>query len=534
MKLGKKHLGIGIVAIAVIAAGGYYISKNAVRPGNAPGGVINIPAAVEQVRKGDISEIVTASGTVNASEINGVYIATTQKVSEVSVKLGDKVKIGDTLVKYDVDYSKKELENNLASQRISLQSSNLSLSSLTAVKSESEMLQLQNSINTAEKGLLDAQNNLNNTYKQIKDLEKDLEDAKQVVADNERLLSVGAITQEAYDQSLKAVETAEKNIKETNDNILSQEKSIANAEGSLKQSQLNYNNALTPLSDESSKINYQKQLFEIERAKLSIQNVEDQISDLVEESLSHVEGTIIELNVEDGSIVNNQTNIMKIADLNNLIVKSNVSEYDAPLLKVGQKVAITTDAIPDANYEGEITYISPVANVTNSYSGSETTVSIEIAIKNPDGVLKPGYSVDMEILVTDERNINLVSLSAVQKNNQTGKYYVYTVDESNMIHQTDIEMGAVDDMNTQILSGINEGDTVVSSPVSNMVDNTPLDMYSVQIQPMQGVGGGAGNGGNAVFGMPGGGVRINSAGGSAPVRMAAPAGGGTTTTIIRP
>ena len=534
MKLSKKHLGIGIVIIAVIATGGYYVSKNAVTPSRAAGGVITIPAAVEQVRKGDISEVVTASGTVNASEVNGVYIATTQKVSEVSVKLGDKVKVGDSLVKYDVDYSKKELENTLASQRISLQSSNLSLSSLTSGKSESEMLQLQNSVNSAEKALLDAQNNLTNTYKQITSFEKDLEDAKQTVADNERLLSVGAITQEAYDQSLKSIETAEKNIKETTDNIISQEKSIANAEGSLKQAQLNYSNAGTPLSDESAKINYQKQLFEIERAKLSIQNVEDQISDLLEESLSHVEGTIIELNVENGSIVNHQTNIMKIADLNNLIVNSNVSEYDAPLLKIGQKVTLTTDAIPTALYNGEIIYISPVANVTSSYSGSETTVSIEIAIKNPDGVLKPGYSVDMEILVTDEKNIDLVSLSAVQKDNMANQYYVYTVDANNMIHKNTIEMGAVDDMNTQVLAGLKEGDTIVSAPTSNMEDNTPLDMYSIQFQPQQGAGN-AGLGGNMVIPGGAGGVRINSGGG---VRMAAPAGaapsGGGTTTFIRP
>jgi len=532
MKLSKKHLGIGVAAIAVIAAGGFYISKNAVTRRGPSSGPIIIPAAVESVRKGDISEIVTASGTVNASEINGVYIASTQKVSEVNVKLGDNVKIGDSLVKYDVDYSKKELENNLASQRISLQSANLSLASLTSGKSEVEMLQLQNSVNSAEKGLFDAQNSLANTYKQIETLKKDLTDAEQTASDNERLFSAGAITQEAYDQSLKSIETAEKSIKEANDNILSQEKSILNAEGSLKQAQLNYNNAGIPLSDESSKISYQKQLYEIERSKLSIQNVEDQISDLVEESLSHVGGTVIELNVENGSIVTNQTNIMKIADLNNLIVNSNVSEYDAPLLRVGQKVTITTDAIADAVYDGEITYISPVANVTNSYSGSETTVSIEIAIKNPDGVLKPGYSVDMEILVTDEKNTDIVSLSAVQKDRATGSYYVYTVDDSQMVHKTPVEMGAVDDMNMQILSGIKEGDIIVTSPASNMEDNTPLDMYSIQFQPSAS-GDNAANG-NANFVMPGGGMRINTSGGSG-VRMAtpgaAPSGGGTTTII---
>ena len=534
MKLNKKHLGIGIITVAIIAGSGFYINRNALFGRGSSGGVITIPVAVEQVRKGDISEVVTASGTVNASEINGIYIATTQKVSEVGVKLGDHVAIGDALVKYDVDYSKKELENTLASQKISLQSSNLSLSSLLAGKSEAEMLQLQNSINSAEKGLLDAQNNLSNTYKQIANLEKDLADAKQTTADNERLLSVGAITQEAYDSSLKAIETAEKNIKEANDNILSQEKSISNAEGSLKQAQLNYDNAGTPLSDESAKINYQKQLFEIERSKLSIQNVEDQISDLVEESLSHVAGTVIELNVENGSIVNSQTNIMKIADLNNLIVNANISEYDAPLLRIGQKVTITTDAIPDALYNGEITYISPVANVTGSYSGSETTVSIEISIKNPDGILKPGYSVDMEILVTDEKNINLISLSAVQKNNQTNRYYVYTVDENNIIHMSDIEMGAVDDMNTQILSGLSEGDLIVSAPLSHMEDNTPLDMYTVQFQPQQGSNGNAGFGGNmAIPGVGGGGVRINSGGTRVGTPVSAPSGGGTTT-IIRP
>ena len=519
-----------IAAIAVIASGVgiYHVLGNSGNE-NKKNTVISLPAT-ERVEKGNISEYVTASGTVNPSVVNGIYIETTQKVSNVLVNLGDSVKMGDVLVEYDVDYSKKELENSLASQNLSLQSANLTLKSLTSEKTEAELLQLSNSISSAEKALLDAENNLKSTETQIESLKKQLEEANKNVEDNKRLLNAGAISQETYNTDLKSIEEIEKSIKDNESNIESLEKSVANAENSLKQANLNYESAKTPLSDEASKINYNKQLNEIEKTKLSIQNIKDQISDLIEASVSHVEGTVIELNVEEGSIVNNETSIMKIADLNNLIVNANVSEYDVPLLKIGQKVSITTDAIADKIYEGEITYISPVANVTNTFSGSETTVAVEVSVSNPDSMLKPGYSVDLEILVTDVSEVPLVSLSAVQKDNSENKYYVFTVDESKTIHKTYVEKGAYNDMNAQIISGLSEGDEIITSPTANMQDNTPLDLYATEINagsqpssnqdstsPLESLipgGGGAPSGGG---GMPSGGGGAPSGGGNRPM-----------------
>jgi RND family efflux transporter MFP subunit len=516
MKKITKRITAAVIALA-LTGGAYYAYSQGLAPNVTVGSQsVNVPPAVENVRKGDISEFVTASGTVNAADTTGVYINATQKVSEVMVKLGDTVQTGDSLVKYDIDYSKKELENNLATQQISLRSANLSLNSLTAQTSETEMLQLQNNVSTAEKSVLDAKNNLNSTQKQIAELEIDLEEANTEAGENERLLSVGAITQEAYDESLKVVTDTETSIKDSKANIESQEKAVLNAEASLNAANLNLENAGDPLNAEADKINYQKQQNEIAKAQLAIENVEDQISDLIEESISLTSGTVIEINVEEGSVVNDETNIMKIADLSSLIVNANVSEYDAPLLALGQKVTITTDAIANMVYNGEITYISPVADVTSTYSGSETTVSIEVTISNPDGILKPGYSVDMEILVVDEKDVDIVSLSAVQKDNEENKYYVYTVDADNMIHKTFVEMGAYDDMNTQIKSGVKTGDTIVSSPTSAMRSETGLELYSSPVEmPEAALGQTEGSQGNIMM-MPGngngGGQRPSSGG----------------------
>ena len=522
---------IAAVVVIVVAAGGvfYYRQTNAVSAG---AGSIMVEAPTEQAARGDITEIVSASGTVAAAEENGVYIETTQKVSAVNVKLGDIVEVGDILVEYDVDYSKKELENTLKQNQISLKNSQLSLQSLTAAPTESELLTLNSNIASAEKNLLDARNNLTSTQTQITQLETALINAEKSEANYKALLAVGGASQEEYDNAVEAVDDAKTALEEAKTSIPSLEMAISNAEASLNQANINYKLALDPLSDENSQINYQKQQNEISKAQLTIENVQDKISDLIEYSTAHVSGTVISVGVEDGSVVTEDTEILKIADLNNLIVTAYISEYDVPLLNLGQNVTITTDAIANTVYTGKVSYISPIASVTSTFSGSETTVEVEVSIDNPDGVLKPGYSVDMEIAVTDVQDAVTVSLSAVALDPKENSHYVFTISPERNLEKTYVEIGATDDLIVEITSGLSEGDTVVSSPTEAMAEGTPLSDYTTTMTMPEasgntgatqngginiGVGGmtGGGGGGMAPAGggmAPSGGARSNGSG----------------------
>ena len=522
---------IAAVVVIVVAAGGvfYYRQTNAVSAG---AGSIMVEAPTEQAARGDITEIVSASGTVAAAEENGVYIETTQKVSSVNVELGDIVEVGDILVEYDVDYSKKELENTLKQNQISLKNSQLSLQSLTAAPTESELLTLNSNIASAEKNLLDARNNLTSTQTQITQLETALINAEKSEANYKALLAAGGASQEEYDNAVEAVDDAKTALEEAKTSIASLEMAISNEEASLNQANINYKLALDPLSDENSQINYQKQQNEISKAQLTIENVQDKISDLIEYSTAHVSGTVISVGVEDGSVVTEDTEILKIADLNNLIVTAYISEYDVPLLNLGQNVTITTDAIANTVYTGKVSYISPIASVTSTFSGSETTVEVEVSIDNPDGVLKPGYSVDMEIAVTDVQDAVTVSLSAVALDPKENSHYVFTISPERNLEKTYVEIGATDDLIVEITSGLSEGDTVVSSPTEAMAEDTPLSDYTTTMTMPEasgntgatqngginiGVGGmtGGGGGGMAPAGggmAPSGGARSNGSG----------------------
>jgi multidrug efflux pump subunit AcrA (membrane-fusion protein) len=173
--------------------------------------------------------------------------------------------------------------------------------------------------------------------------------------------------------------------------------------------------------------------------------------------------------------------MLKVADLNDLIVSANVEEYDAPLLALGQKVTMTSDGLEGKVYTGEITKINITASNASSNMGTETVVPIEISVDNPDGILKQNYNLDLEIETVNKEDVLCVSASAIGTDGKTDESYVYKV-ENDVLKKTVVEVGDSDDTVTEILSGLDEGDTIVSTISDNMKDGMSLSELNTQPQ----------------------------------------------------
>jgi HlyD family secretion protein len=140
---------------------------------------------------------------------------------------------------------------------------------------------------------------------------------------------------------------------------------------------------------------------------------------------------------------------------------------------------MTSDGLEGKVYTGEITKINITASNASSNMGTETVVPIEISVDNPDGILKQNYNLDLEIETTNKENVLCVSSSAIGTDGKTNENYVYKV-ENDVLKKTVVETGDSDDTNTEILSGLDEGDTIVSTISDNMKDGMNVSELNAQ------------------------------------------------------
>ncbi|MEO6461474.1 MAG: efflux RND transporter periplasmic adaptor subunit, partial [Candidatus Eisenbacteria bacterium] len=135
---------------------------------------------------------------------------------------------------------------------------------------------------------------------------------------------------------------------------------------------------------------------------------------------SPIEGRIVGLNIEEGEIVvvgtmnNPGTQILSVADLSRMMVKADVDETDVVDVRVGQKVKITVDALPDTSFDGTVTEVGNSA--TRAASGSatgETNFDVEVLFEQTVPEVRPGMTADVEVEVKRADQALAVPIQAV-------------------------------------------------------------------------------------------------------------------------
>ncbi|MDO8497565.1 MAG: efflux RND transporter periplasmic adaptor subunit [bacterium] len=141
-------------------------------------------------------------------------------------------------------------------------------------------------------------------------------------------------------------------------------------------------------------------------------------------------------------------------------VTIDASEIDAPKIKQGNKVTITLDALPDKTYTGKVTSI----DISGAVNSDVTTYPVTITLdSNPQDVY-PNMSATANIIVATKDNVVVVPSSAIQTQNGES---VVQIKKNGQYVSTPVEIGIASDTQTEIISGVNEGDEIVTSTVSS-------------------------------------------------------------------
>ena len=117
---------------------------------------------------------------------------------------------------------------------------------------------------------------------------------------------------------------------------------------------------------------------------------------------SPIDGVVLRKNVEAGETVNPGVPIVTLMDPTDVWLRAYVPETEVGRLRIGQTAAVTVDAYPGRVFPGEVTEIASEAeytprNVQTRKERVNLVFRIKIAVRNPEGVLKPGLPADAEI-----------------------------------------------------------------------------------------------------------------------------------------
>ena len=181
-----------------------------------------------------------------------------------------------------------------------------------------------------------------------------------------------------------------------------------------------------------------------------------------------------------------------------------MNEVDAAKVKIGQKASLTFDAIDSLEISGKVADVDTLGTVTQGV----VTYSVKISMDTPDDRVKPGMSVNASIITDVKQDVIAVPNSAIK--NQNGSSYVEMLNakvptdqeslgitSTTQPKQQPVITGVSDDTNTEITSGLNVGDQVVTKTTTGITKTTAATTTAPSLFGSGGGGLGGGLGGGA-------------------------------------
>jgi macrolide-specific efflux system membrane fusion protein len=171
-------------------------------------------------------------------------------------------------------------------------------------------------------------------------------------------------------------------------------------------------------------------------------------------------GTVVDITARQGQTLNaNQSApiILRIADLDTMTVKTQVSEADVPKLTIGMTAYFTTLGQPDKRREGKLRQILPTPEVVNNV----VLYSALFDVANPDKDLLTQMSAQVFFVVSKAENLPVVPMAALRPLPQGKNRYALRVIENGQPTRRVVDVAASNRVNAAVANGLKPGEEVV-------------------------------------------------------------------------
>ncbi|ABO48867.1 efflux transporter, RND family, MFP subunit [Desulforamulus reducens MI-1] len=226
----------------------------------------------------------------------------------------------------------------------------------------------------------------------------------------------------------------------------------------LDNKEMEYQNLLKKYQLDKSKGLDQNEL----QVKMAKEDLEDTIV------YAPVSGVLLNLANKAGESLTDEDDFATIHENKTIKAITKVIEYDIGQIKVGQKVYVNVEALPDKKFTGVVSKINALPEEDSS---GLVNYSVEMTIKDPGPELKDGMTCSVSFVLKEVADCLTVPYKAVKMVN--GKQMVTVVDEKGQQVERQIKTGFTDGTSVEVLEGLKNGETVIyAKPITTKTNAT--------------------------------------------------------------
>ena len=421
-----------LIVIGVVLVGGAVVAANLYFKRDK-----GLTVTTEGIRARDLEAVVSASGKIQPKRLVNISADTPGRVVDLAVNEGDRVKKGQFLLQIDP----RSLRTRVDSGTASMQAAQMSLD------------QMRQAVETAR---------------------VQLEQARQTLKRQQDLWAKQLTTREALEKATNDVKAGE--------SALQEREHAADAQGSrIKQERAGLENARYDLS------------------KVRIE--------------SPIDGIVTRRNIQEGETAvigtmnNPGTVLLTLADMSVIQAEVEVDETNIPSVQFGQQAKISIDAIPDRTFKGHVTEIgnSPIQATGTANTTQATNFKVVVVLDEEVPDVRPGFTATADIVTARRTGVVAAPIPAVAvrelvydaneqivREPRTEKRRVTTTVEttasaaelkpgqtrketegvfvfrSGRAEFVPIKVGIAGDKYFEVLSGLKEGDQVITGPYNSV------------------------------------------------------------------
>jgi HlyD family secretion protein len=434
-------------------------------------------------RKAKLIAMVSATGEIMPKEYVELQAEISGVITDLYVKEGDRVQKGALLLRIDPVQTETEMK---AQEAI-----------LSATSSEARNQQSQISVQ---------ETNVERDLASVKVAEADLDKAQQLYTiaqatfdRKQELFEDNLLSRDAYEQAKNEVVTTEAGLK--------------TAKMRLEQAEAQHR--VSKMVLEQAKASYESAMSRVRQQRAFLDRSQDLLSKTT--IRSPLDGVITQMNVErgeravPGTLNNPMATLMVIADLSVIEAELKVDETDIVDLELGQPAVIKVDALPDTPLKGKVTEIgnSAIQQTTGSEEAKDFKVVVQLT--EPPSSLRPGLSCTGEITTATRDDVLAIPIQALtirefpvgqdgefvrpKKESSEAKADKSNSDESKVEKKewegvfrvedgksvfVPVKTGILGDTEIEVLSGVTDGDTIVTGSFKTLRTLSDGDPVTVE------------------------------------------------------
>jgi HlyD family secretion protein len=428
-------LGVVLVGAAVVAANLWYKRET------------GLTVTTELIKTRDLEAIVSASGKIQPKRLVNISAETSGRVVDLAVNEGDRIRKGQFLLQIDPKNLSTRVDNSEASLQVAAAS----------------LEQMRQTIETSRVQLEQMRQNL----KRQQDLW-----ARQLT------------TRETLERAENDTRSAESALQEREKTVKAQESRIMQERASLESAR-----------------------YDLSKVRME----------------SPIDGIVTRRNIQQGETAvigtmnNAGTVLLTLADMSVIQAEVEVDETNIPNVRIGQIAKITIDAIPDHSFKGHVSEIgnSPIQTTGAAAGTQATNFKVVVIVDEPVPEVRPGFTCTADITTATRSKVTAVPIPAVavrelvyneegqiikppreDKRRRAAKAATATTQElppgqtrketegvfvirDNRAEFAPLKVGIAGDKFFEVLSGLNDGDQVITGPYSSVRGMAEGDLVKV-------------------------------------------------------